>query len=86
MRTFAYTVTDPQGIHARPAGLLARAAKGFGDTAITIGKDGRSVRANQLIMLMGLGVKAGDGITVTAEGAQEDAAIAEMERICRKYL
>ena len=27
MREFTYTVTDPAGIHARPAGLLVKAAK-----------------------------------------------------------
>ena len=31
MKQFEYTITDPLGIHARPAGLLAKAAKGFAD-------------------------------------------------------
>ena len=26
MKQFTYTITDPVGIHARPAGLLAKAA------------------------------------------------------------
>ena len=32
MKQFAYTITDPVGIHARPAGLLAKQAKAYGDT------------------------------------------------------
>lgn len=27
MKKFEYTITDPVGIHARPAGLLVKAAK-----------------------------------------------------------
>ena len=41
MKSFAYTITDPLGIHARPAGLLAKAAKAYSDTTVT----GRSVNA-----------------------------------------
>ena len=36
MKQFQYTITDPVGIHARPAGLLVKAAKGFQST-ITVG-------------------------------------------------
>ena len=78
MKRFNYTITDPLGIHARPAGLLARAAKACEGTVITVEKDGSAVKATQLMMLMGLGVRQGDTVTVTAEGADEDAAIAAM--------
>ena len=30
MKQFQYVITDPVGIHARPAGLLVKAAKGLG--------------------------------------------------------
>ena len=29
MKEFQYTITDPEGIHARPAGELVKAAKAF---------------------------------------------------------
>ena len=29
MKTFAYTITDEFGIHARPAGMLVKEASGF---------------------------------------------------------
>ena len=32
MKEFSYTITDPVGIHARPAGLLAKAAKAYQST------------------------------------------------------
>lgn len=78
MKKFEYTITDPLGIHARPAGLLAKVAKGFADTTITVSCNGKDAKASALMKLMSLGVKQGSVVTVTAEGASEDAAIAAM--------
>ena len=78
MKQFNYTITDPLGIHARPAGLLAKAAKTFPDTVIMIQKGDKEVKATQLMKLMGLGVKEGDVVTVTADGSSEENAIEVM--------
>lgn len=78
MKTFTYTIKDELGIHARPAGMLAKTAKGF-ESTVTIEKDGKAVNAQKLMMLMGLGVKCGDTINVTVEGADEEAAAKAME-------
>lgn len=86
MKEFTYTITDPLGIHARPAGLLAKTAKGFGDTTVTVTKGGTTVKASQLMKLMSLGVKQGDAVTVAAEGPAEDAAIAAMEKFFQENL
>ena len=75
MKQFEYTIHDPLGIHARPAGMLVKVAKAFADTVVTITKNGTTVKATQLMKLMSLGVKKGDVVTVAAEGADEDAAI-----------
>ena len=75
MKQFEYTIHDPLGIHARPAGMLVKEAKAFADTVVTITKNGTTVKASQLMKLMSLGVKKGDVVTVAAEGADEDAAI-----------
>ncbi len=80
MKEFKYTITDPLGIHARPAGLLAKTAKSFSDTVVTVTKDGSTVKASQLMKLMGLGVKQGHEITVAAEGPAEEEAIAAMKK------
>ncbi len=78
MKTFNYTIKDEIGIHARPAGLLAKKAKEF-ESTITIEKNGKSVNVTKLMMLMGLGVKCGETVTVTVEGPDEDKAATEME-------
>ena len=83
MKQFTYTITDPVGIHARPAGLLAKAAKAL-DSTVTIAKaDGKSAAATKLMAVMGLGVKTGETITFTIEGGDEEASAAAMEQFCK---
>ena len=86
MKQFAYTIKDPLGIHARPAGLLAKLAKPYGDTVITITKGEKTVKASQLMKLMTLAAKQGEEITVTAEGPAEDEAIASMQKFFEENL
>ena len=44
------------------------------ESKITISKDGKSAEATKLMALMGLGVKCGENVEVSVEGADEDAA------------
>jgi len=73
MKTFTYTIKDELGIHARPAGMLAKAAKAL-DSEIVISKDEKSAVATKLMALMGMGIKCGDTITVTINGGDEAAS------------
>ncbi len=73
MTTFNYTIKDELGIHARPAGLLAKAAKAL-DSTVTISKGDKSSAATKLMALMGMGIKCGDTVTVTIEGGDEVAS------------
>lgn len=70
MKTFDFTVKEPLGIHARPAGMLTKEAKNYKST-ITITKGDKTVNVLKLMALMGLGVKCGDTVTVTIEGEDE---------------
>ena len=74
MKEFTYVIQDALGIHARPAGMLAKKAKSYADTAVTISANGKTVNLGQLMKLMALGVKQGTEVTVTCDGANEDAA------------
>ena len=79
MKQFNYVINDPLGLHARPAGLLAKLAKPYADTVITVTKGSTTVKASQLMKLMSLAAKNGDEVVVAAEGPQEAAAIAELK-------
>ena len=78
MKEFTYTVKDPNGIHARPAGVLVKDAKKFA-SSITVIKEGKSCDMKKLLALMGLGIKQGDTITVQIEGDDEDTCAQAIE-------
>lgn len=85
MKEFTYTITNPIGIHARPAGLLAKEAKKYASLC-TVTKGEQTQKLTQLMMLMAMGVKQGDTVTVRAEGEDEDTAIRELENYFKANL
>jgi len=78
MKEIKYTITDPEGIHARPAGLLVKEANQF-TSSIKISKDGSPVDAKRIFAVMGLAAKQGQTITITVDGSDEQAAAAQLE-------
>lgn len=78
MKTFEFTIKDELGIHARPAGLLVKAAKATG-SKITLEKDGKSADVTKLLALMGLGVKQNDTVVISVDGGDEDASLKTMQ-------
>ena len=85
MKEFTYTITDPVGIHARPAGLLVKEAKQFVSTA-TIIKGDKSAKATSLMKLMGMGIKQGDTVTVQVEGDDEEACTVALEKFLKENM
>lgn len=79
MRTFEYVIKDEVGIHARPAGVLVKEAKKH-ESKITISSNGKSAEATKLMAVMGLGVKCGQTVEVSVEGADEDTVAEEIKR------
>ena len=73
MKSFSYTVKDELGIHARPAGMLVKEVKNF-KSKVTLEKDGKVIYATRLMAVMSMGVKKDQTVTITVEGADEDAA------------
>lgn len=85
MKEFKYVITDPEGIHARPAGILVKQAAGYQST-VKIAKGEKSADAKRIFGVMGLGVKTGEEVTITVEGADEDTASAELETFFKENL
>lgn len=85
MQEFKFTVQDPLGIHARPAGLLVKQAAGY-KSSITISKDGKEVDSKRIIAVMSLGVKKDQEILVKAEGEDEEAAIEALSNFFKENL
>ena len=74
------TLVNPQGLHARPAALLA-AAVGALAAEVRVESGGRGADAASSLELMALGAGEGAEITVTATGAGADEALAEVRRL-----
>lgn len=87
MKTIEYAVTDPMGLHARPAGILVKKAAAF-QSKITVentGK-GKSADAKRIMGVMSLGVKNGQKIVLTIEGDDEEQAAQELEAFLKENL
>ena len=85
MKSFEYTITDPVGIHARPAGVLSKEARKY-SSVITISKGEKEAKATALMKLMALGARQGDEITVRVEGEDEETAAAEVEKFLKENM
>ena len=78
-------ITNPTGLHARPAVKLARLAAGF-DAHIEIraGDDGEWVRARSTARVMKLKAGAQSTIHIRAEGSQADDALSALIDFVRR--
>ena len=82
MKEFTYTIEDPNGMHARPAGMLATFAKRF-SAEISVRANGRVADAKRLLSLMSLGATCGTCLTVSVSGEDEEDAARALEDFCR---
>lgn len=85
MRQFDYTITDPVGIHARPAGTLVKEIKRYAGTTVTVTKGNETVNGLRLMALMGLKIKQGDTVTIGIEGENEDEVADKIEEFFNTY-
>lgn len=85
MKTFAYVIQDEIGIHARPAGMLTKAAKEF-NSQIILSYNGKEADAKRLMTVMALGVKHGAQVEVCATGEDEEEAIAALQTFFKENL
>ena len=83
MEKLTYTVSDKNGIHARPAGLIVKTASGF-SSDILISCGGRISDCKKLLRLMAMGIKCGEEITISAEGSDEKEAIEKISSLIRE--
>lgn len=66
------------GLHARPASLFVKAANSR-PVKVTVGREGQPpVDARSLLSVLGLAIKHGEPVVLTAEGAEADAALDEL--------
>jgi len=85
MKEIKYIIKDELGIHARPAGLLVKKCAEF-KSEIKMGRPDKMVDAKRVIGVMTLGMKCGDELTLTFDGADEEEAAAAVEAFLSENL
>ena len=85
MKEFKYIITDPLGMHARPAGMLVKAAAPYA-SKVTVTAPTGTADAKRLMALMRLAVKQGMELTVTIEGVDEEQAATQLQAFFRANL
>ncbi len=78
MVTKTVTVINEQGLHMRPAGVLAKAVKAHADCEVTLTANGKTVKAKAPMQIMSACIKKGNEVEIAVDGADEEAVLAEI--------
>jgi len=73
-------VGNKLGLHARAAAQIVKSASAFSSKILLI-KDGLEVDGKSIMGIMMLAAPKGSSVTVQVDGRDEDAALAELERL-----
>ncbi|WGI36341.1 HPr family phosphocarrier protein [Mesomycoplasma lagogenitalium] len=77
MEKVTVTISDPIGLHARPASQISKVAAKF-KSDIKISTTTNSANAKSLLNIMSLAAKQGQEITLEANGEDEKEAIEKL--------
>ena len=73
-------INNQVGLHARPATFFIQKANEF-KSSIWVEKEDRRVNAKSLLGVLSLGIVKGTVVTLIADGADEDEAIATLSAL-----
>ncbi|WP_422486228.1 HPr family phosphocarrier protein [Gudongella sp. DL1XJH-153] len=77
------TLTNPEGLHARPAALFVREANKF-ESHLDIESENRKVNGKSIIGIMSLGAFHGETITISANGPDEKEMVDSLANLLEK--
>lgn len=67
------------GLEARPVAMLVQVASQF-ESTVYLGAENKKVNAKSIMGMMSMGLESGAEVMVTADGADEESAVAEIEK------
>lgn len=74
------TVVNQHGIHARPAGVLAKACAGY-ESRIELLYEGRVIEGKSIMSILGGGIKGRGVLEIICSGADEQAAMLHLKQL-----
>ena len=78
-------ITNPMGLHMRPAGMFANAMMKF-DSDVDLVANGKTVNAKSIMNLIAACIKCGAEVEVRCSGPDEEAALLEAVRLIESGL
>lgn len=79
MKKKAVEIKLQSGLEARPVAVLVQVASRF-DSKVYLEAGGKKVNAKSIMGMMTLGLNAGEIVTITAEGGDEEEALRSIEK------
>ena len=80
MKQIECILNNHSGLHARPAAQFVQTAAAFA-SKVTILANQKTADAKSILAVMGMGLAKGAQMTVTAEGADEEACLAALQTL-----
>ena len=68
------TVSNPEGLHMRPAGVFTKAMAAF-ESSVNIKFNGADFNGKSIMNVLAAGIKCGSEIEIECSGADEQAAL-----------
>lgn len=80
MKKIIIQLQNEEGLHARPAGILAKVASQY-QSKIELKAKGVAKNAKSIMSILSLGLEKGDEIELLADGADEAEAIQKLQNL-----
>ncbi len=80
MKKIELTLKNPEGMHARPAGIFVKMATGY-KSKVEIIFNGQTKNAKSIMTLMSLGLKFNDVFTLMFDGEDEELAAQNLTQL-----
>lgn len=75
-----YTITSPEGLHARPASRLVQTVTPF-NAEVKLEFNGKQVNMKSIMGVMSLGISKGKEIKIIADGNDEERLMATVDEL-----
>ena len=71
------TVVNAEGMHMRPAGIIAKTAKAHPDSEIIMKVSDKEIKATAIMQIMAAGIKKGTNVEIVVNGGDEQSGLQE---------
>ena len=75
------TVVNAEGMHMRPAGMIAKAAKNYPESEIIMKANGKEIKAKAVMQILAAGIKKGTDVELVVSGGDEEAVLGEFVKM-----